>query len=131
MRTQLAGQSTLIISAATMCLGYVSCNSSGKTSVPDPRPNVVLVFADQWRAQATGYAGDPNAITHALDRLASQSVSFTTAVSNAPVSSPYRASLITGRYATSHGVFMNDVTLTLKLRVWGKYTAMKVTRPHG
>ena len=25
-----------------------------------PRPNLVFVFADQMRAQATGYAGDPN-----------------------------------------------------------------------
>ncbi len=24
------------------------------------KPNLVFVFADQWRAQATGYAGDPN-----------------------------------------------------------------------
>jgi hypothetical protein len=24
------------------------------------RPNVVFVFSDQWRASATGYAGDPN-----------------------------------------------------------------------
>jgi hypothetical protein len=24
---------------------------------------VVFVFADQWRAQATGFAGDTNAIT--------------------------------------------------------------------
>ena len=38
-------------------------------------PNVVFVFADQWRAQATGYAGDLNAHTPNLDRLAAESVS--------------------------------------------------------
>ncbi len=74
-------------------------------------PNLVFVFADQWRAQATGYAGDPNARTPHLDRLAGQSLRFTHAVSGCPVCSPYRASLLTGRYWLSHGIFMNDVPL--------------------
>jgi len=75
------------------------------------KPNVVLVFADQWRAQATGYAGDPNVRTPVLDRLARQSVVMNTAVSTCPVCSPYRASLLTGQYAHTHGVFLNDVCL--------------------
>ncbi|MFW6159205.1 MAG: sulfatase-like hydrolase/transferase, partial [Planctomycetota bacterium] len=74
-------------------------------------PNVVFVFADQWRAQATGYAGDPNVRTPNLDRLSSESIRFTTAVANCPVCSPYRASLITGQYPLTHGVFLNDVHL--------------------
>ena len=79
--------------------------------MPERKPNVVLVFADQWRAAATGFAGDPNVKTPNLDRLAEQSVSFTTAVAGCPVCSPYRASLITGRYPLTHGVFLNDVCL--------------------
>lgn len=75
------------------------------------RPNVVFVFADQWRAQATGYAGDPNVITPHLDTLARESLNFTQAVSGCPVCAPYRASLMTGQYATTHGVFLNDVGL--------------------
>jgi len=78
------------------------------------RPNIVFVFADQWRAQATGYAGDPNVITPNLDRLAEHSVQFTHAVSGCPVCSPYRASLMTGQYWLTHGVFVNDVCLNLK-----------------
>ena len=76
-----------------------------------PRPNVVFVFADQWRAQAVGCAGDPNVQTPHLDALARRSVSFTNAVSSCPVCSPYRASLLTGRYPLTHGVFLNDVWL--------------------
>ncbi|NLF31433.1 MAG: hypothetical protein GX591_11185 [Planctomycetes bacterium] len=34
------------------------------------RPNIVFVFADQMRAQATGFAGDPNVRTPHLDALA-------------------------------------------------------------
>jgi arylsulfatase A-like enzyme len=77
---------------------------------PD-KPNVVFLLADQWRAQAVGYAGDVNARTPRLDRLATQAAVLTTAVSPCPVCSPYRGSLITGRYPLSHGVFLNDVCL--------------------
>jgi arylsulfatase A-like enzyme len=78
--------------------------------MPD-RPNVLFVFADQWRAQATGYAGDPNVRTPNLDALAAGSVNFTHALAGCPVCSPYRASLLTGQYPLTHGVFVNDVPL--------------------
>jgi len=72
---------------------------------------VVFVFADQWRGQATGYAGDPNVHTPHLDQLAGEGVHCRNAVSCSPVCSPYRASLITGQYPLTHGVFLNDVYL--------------------
>jgi len=80
------------------------------------KPNVVFVLADQWRAQACGYTGDPNlqGKTPVLDRLASESVDFTHAVSCCPVCTPYRASLITGQYPLTHGLFLNDVCLSTK-----------------
>jgi len=78
--------------------------------MPNP-PNIVFVFSDQHRAQATGYAGDPNVKTPVMDRLAVESLNFTHAISCAPVCSPYRASLITGQYPLTHGVFVNDVCL--------------------
>lgn len=74
-------------------------------------PNLIIVFADQMRYQATGYAGDPNVRTPRLDRLAAESLHFTTAVSGCPVCSPARASLLTGRYPDKHGVFVNDAYL--------------------
>ncbi len=79
-------------------------------SVPSS-PNLLFILADQWRAQALGHAGDPNARTPHLDRLAGESVGFANAVSSCPVCSPYRGSLMTGRHALTHGVFLNDVPL--------------------
>lgn len=76
------------------------------------KPNVIFVFTDQLRYQATGFGGDPNVRTPHLDRLASMSLNFTTAVSGCPVCSPARASLLTGQYADKHGVFVNDVCLS-------------------
>ncbi|MBN1934200.1 MAG: sulfatase [Anaerolineae bacterium] len=75
------------------------------------RPNILFVFGDQWRAQATGYAGDPNVRTPNLDRLALESLNLTHAVANCPVCSPWRATLMTGQYPLTHGVFVNDVPI--------------------
>lgn len=75
------------------------------------RPNVVFLFADQMRAQAAAYMGDPNVKTPYLDRLADESINFTRAVSNCPICTPYRASLLSGQYPLTHGLFMNDLCL--------------------
>ena len=75
------------------------------------RPSMVFLLADQWRAKATGYAGDANVKTPHLDRLAQESICFRNAVSVCPVCTPYRAALMTGRYPTSTGMFLNDAYL--------------------
>ncbi|MHB1177455.1 MAG: sulfatase family protein [Daejeonella sp.] len=77
----------------------------------EKRPNIVYIIVDQWRAQATGYSGDKNVITPNLDRLAAQSMNVKNAVSGMPVCTPYRASLMSGQYPLTTGVFMNDVML--------------------
>lgn len=76
------------------------------------KPNIVFVFGDEWRAQAVGYAGDPNCETPVSDKLASQSINCTTAISGCSVCCPYRASLLTGQYPLSHGVVINDMELS-------------------
>lgn len=75
------------------------------------RPNILYVLADQWRGAATGFAGDPNVKTPNLDRLAKDSLNFRNAISVLPVCTPHRAALMTGRYPTSTGMFLNDAYL--------------------
>ena len=75
------------------------------------KPNIVFVFADQWRAQSMGYAGNPDVITPNLDKLALEGICFSNAVSTSPVCTPYRAMLLTGKYVLKNGMFMNDVSL--------------------
>ncbi|MHB9031905.1 MAG: sulfatase-like hydrolase/transferase, partial [Anaerolineae bacterium] len=74
-------------------------------------PNLVFIFADQLRAASLGYTGNRVVHTPNLDRLASESVVFSSAVCGCPVCTPYRACMLTGRYPLSHGVFVNDVRL--------------------
>lgn len=76
-----------------------------------PKPNLVFVFADQWRAQDIGFEGNKQVITPNIDKLADEAVVFKNAISNCPVSSPARASLMTGQYPLTHGVFYNDKQL--------------------
>jgi arylsulfatase A-like enzyme len=100
------------ICAGTALSMATSSQIMGKqTPGPEDKPNIVFVLTDQWRAQATGYAGDPNVKTPHLDALATNSINFENAVSVCPVCTPYRASLMTGRYPLSTGMFMNDLYL--------------------
>jgi len=83
----------------------ISCNDTTK------KPNIVFVFADQWRAQSTGYGGNHDVKTPNLDKLASEGINFTNAVSTSPVCTPFRSMLLTGQYILKNGMFMNDVSL--------------------
>ena len=75
------------------------------------QPNIVFVLTDQWRAQAFGYAGDPNVKTPNIDALAARAINFENATSVCPVCTPQRASLLTGRFPTTTGMFLNDIYL--------------------
>jgi arylsulfatase A-like enzyme len=78
---------------------------------PKP-PNILMILADQWRARAFGYAGDPNVRTPHVDQLQREGISFVNAVAGVPVCCPARASLLTGQHVLTHGVFMSDVPLS-------------------
>ena len=84
------------------------------------KPNVIFVFADQWRASAFGYAGDTNVQTPNLDYFARHSHNFKNAVASSPVCTPYRATLMTGQFAHEHGLFVNDVPLQPKYPTFGE-----------
>uniref|UniRef100_UPI0032171CCE sulfatase family protein n=1 Tax=uncultured Draconibacterium sp. TaxID=1573823 RepID=UPI0032171CCE len=83
----------------------------GCTNDEEEKPNIIYVFADQWRAQDTGYNGNKQVKTPAIDKLSQESIVFKNAVSGCPVCCPYRASLLTGQYPLTHGVFYNDKPL--------------------
>jgi arylsulfatase A-like enzyme len=67
-------------------------------------PNILWIVTTQWRAQATGYAGDLNARTPWLDGLADEAVNYTQAVTPHPLGPHARASLLTGKLCPESGV---------------------------
>ena len=75
------------------------------------KPNVVFVFADQMRAASLGCLGNRDVRTPNMDKLAKGGLLFSNCISNYPVCTPYRASMLTGRFATTTGAVANGVEL--------------------
>ena len=75
-------------------------------SRPRLAPDILWIVATQWRAQACGYAGDPNARTPALDALAAApaTVNYAEAVTPHPFGPFARAALLTGRPSPENGL---------------------------
>lgn len=80
-------------------------------SSPAPKPNLVFIMADQWRAQDVGYMGNEQVKTPYIDALAAESINLRTAIATTPVCAPTRASLLTGQFPLTHGLFYNDKPL--------------------
>lgn len=74
-------------------------------------PSILLICTDQQRYDALGASGNPHILTPNLDRLALDGVRFDACYVQAPVCAPSRASLMTGRYPHSHGVWANGVDI--------------------
>lgn len=68
------------------------------------RPNILYVMTDDQGAWAMGCAGNQDIRTPNLDRIASHGIRFENYFCASPVCSPARASLMTGRIPSSHGV---------------------------
>ena len=68
------------------------------------RPNLLLLMADQHRADCVGAAGNSAIHTPNLDRLAQGGVRFRHAYSSTPTCTPARAALLTGMAPWNHGM---------------------------
>lgn len=68
------------------------------------RPNIISILTDDQGYWAIGCAGNPEIRTPNLDRLAEHGVRFENFFCTSPVCSPARASLLTGRIPSQHGV---------------------------
>jgi prepilin-type N-terminal cleavage/methylation domain-containing protein/prepilin-type processing-associated H-X9-DG protein len=74
-----------------------------------PRPNILLLYVDDLRHDGLGVTGHDFVQTPNLDqRVAGQGVNFVNSFVNCPLCSPSRASLMTGQYAVTHGLMLND-----------------------
>ena len=75
----------------------------GQTAAARP-PNLVFILTDNQGAWTLGCYGNPDIRTPNIDRLASEGVRFTRALSSNPVCSPTRATFLTGLIPSQHGV---------------------------
>ena len=88
--------------AAAMAAAWLA---SGTASADAPRsPNVIIIFTDDQGSVDAGCYGAADLETPNIDALARRGVRFTQFYSAAPVCSPSRAGLMTGRYPVRAGV---------------------------
>ena len=73
-----------------------------------PLPNIIFLLTDDHRFDAMGYTGNPYIKTPNIDRLAERGIIFENAYVTTSISCASRASILTGQYASRHGI--NDFT---------------------
>lgn len=95
------------------------------------KPNIILVMADDQGWGDTGYNGHPFVQTPALDAMAKDGFVFDRFYAGAPVCSPTRASVMTGRNpirtkVTNHGRYMrpHEQTIGETLKAAGYVTGI-------
>src|ERR1700758_1790974 len=74
-------------------------------------PNVIVITIDTVRADRMGFLGSQRGLTPHLDALAQQSVVFTRAYSQVPITTASHATILTGTYPQFHKV--NDAGVPL------------------
>lgn len=76
-------------------------------------PNFLLFITDQHRADHLGCAGHPDVRTPHIDALAAQGQRLADFHVATPICQPNRASLVTGRLPSAHGLQMNGRELSM------------------
>jgi arylsulfatase A-like enzyme len=90
------------------------------------RPNLLFVFADQWRRQAAGCMRADPVITPHIDRFADQGTVLENAVACNPICTPNRSAMFTGKHPFSTGMMRNWLRLPV-----GEATLGKAAEAHG
>ena len=71
------------------------------------KPNLLVILIDDLRHDEYGAGGHPYMKTPHIDRIAHEGARFTRAFHTTPICSPNRASIVTGQYASRHGIIDN------------------------
>jgi len=71
------------------------------------KPNFIVILIDDLRYDEFGAGGHPYMKTPHVDRIATEGALFERAFHTTPICSPNRASIMTGQYASRHGVIDN------------------------
>lgn len=95
------GMLMILVIVTTASVGAAEASAQKKSA---QRPNIVFILADDlgWRDlsnEGSTYYKSPN-----IDRIANEGMKFTRGYATCQVCSPSRASILTGKYPTKHGI---------------------------
>jgi N-acetylglucosamine-6-sulfatase len=71
------------------------------------KPNLLVILIDDLRCDEFGAGGHPYMRTPHIDRIAHEGALFERAFHTTPICSPNRASILSGQYASRHGIIDN------------------------
>lgn len=71
------------------------------------KPNILFILSDQHSPHVAGWEGNQAVETPRLDKLAAEGISMTNMYCQNPLCVPSRASLITGQYSKTTGIYDN------------------------
>lgn len=93
--------------AAAVLLGAGRLLAADRISAtnPPPRPNILLILADDLGARDLAFQGSDYHLTPQLDQLSRQGMVFTQGYAGAGNCTPSRACLWSGQYSPRHGVY--------------------------
>jgi arylsulfatase A len=91
---------------ATVLLALLILPQGGRAA--EPPPNLVIIFCDDLGWGDLGCFGNPTIRTPHLDRMAAEGQKWTQFYVAAPVCTPSRAALLTGRYPIRNGMTSNQ-----------------------
>ena len=92
---------------ATLLLACLASDAAAQPTTQGPPPNIIIIFADDLGYGDLGAYGHPTIRTPNLDRMAAEGMKFTQFYSAAPVCTPSRAALLTGRLPVRSGMTSN------------------------
>jgi len=84
--------------------GCLSLSAIAASKLQAQRPNIVVIFVDDMGYGDLGVYGHPTIRTPNLDRIAAQGQKWTNFYAAAPVCTPSRAALLTGRLPVRNGM---------------------------
>ncbi|MEJ2581979.1 MAG: sulfatase, partial [Acidobacteriota bacterium] len=123
----------VFVSLTVACGGSSREPSQPAVKAETPRPSILLITLDTTRADSVGFESDA-VETPALDALADRGTRFAQAWATVPMTLPSHTSMMTGLYASQHGIrensrFLADdrVVLAERLRDAGYSTAAFVS----
>ncbi|MBT3383775.1 MAG: sulfatase-like hydrolase/transferase [Prolixibacteraceae bacterium] len=86
----------IVKSSILLIILFVSTLATSFAQIEN-QPNILIIMTDQQAWDAVGYSGNKKIITPNLDKLASEGVNFSHAITACPVCVPSRTSILTGR----------------------------------
>jgi arylsulfatase len=101
MRKISFGTGWLIVLLALAPSGLVT--RAQRNTSPTAKPNILILYADDWRHDTLGVAGNPIVKTPHLDQLAKEGVRFRRAYVTTSICGVSRATLFTGQWMARHG----------------------------